>query len=74
MIELAPTTALMIYLGMTLCIILFIWGYTHYRSGKKKIFTSEKKLYVCEYCHFPYLGEADDPVTSCPQCHLYNKR
>jgi len=64
----------MVYLGLTLGFLLGIWLYTNVRSKAKTIVPVEKKMFVCEYCHFAYLDEASKPVTQCPQCELFNKR
>lgn len=74
MIELSPTTAIMVYLCMTLATLLGIWGYHHYRSRKKKVVLNEQDLYVCEYCHYAYLDHIAKPVTQCPQCGSFNKK
>jgi hypothetical protein len=74
MIELSPTTALMLYLSFTLGTLLAIWGIHHYSSRKKKVNLSNQKLHICEYCHFAYLGKVDTTVSKCPQCSSYNKK
>ncbi len=73
MIPISQTTAVMLYLSMTLMIILGLWGYHHYRSRKKKVIVSEEALFICEYCHFAYLSDFTKKVTKCPACHSYNK-
>jgi hypothetical protein len=73
MIELSTTTAIMLYLCMTLATLLSLWGYHHYQSRKKKVDLSHQRLIVCEYCHFAYLDRVTKPVTQCPQCESYNK-
>jgi uncharacterized paraquat-inducible protein A len=73
MIELSPTTAFMVYLGVTLAVLLGIWVTQHYRSKSKPTLPSEQKLQVCEYCHFAYLDDSNKGVSKCPQCQSYNK-
>jgi ribosomal protein L37AE/L43A len=73
MIELSPTTAFMIYLGLTLAVLLGIWLSQHFRGRKKKLMIAEQELFVCEYCHFCYLEMKGRPVTQCPQCESFNK-
>ncbi|MCB1111691.1 MAG: hypothetical protein H7A37_06075 [Chlamydiales bacterium] len=74
MIEVRPTTAFMLYLGAMLLLVLGAWCYTHFKTRKRKLTTLEKKLYVCEYCHFAYLDAIDKCNTQCPQCHSFNRR
>lgn len=72
MIELAPTTALMLYLGFTLICLLAASVYNHCKSRHKQILPSEKDLHVCEFCHFAYLEEGAKPITRCPRCQSFN--
>lgn len=73
MIELSPTTAIMLYLCITLATLLSIWGFHHYQSRKRKVDLSQQKLVICEYCHYAYLGQIAKPVNQCPQCESFNK-
>lgn len=72
MIEVSLTTALMIYLCLTLGTLLAIWGIHHYLSRKSKLDVAQHQLYVCEYCQFCYLDEQSKAVTRCPQCKSFN--
>jgi hypothetical protein len=74
MIELTPTVACTLYLSATLAFLLGLWGFQHYNSRHKKLITVARELFVCEYCHFAYLGELGKEVTQCPQCQSFNKR
>lgn len=73
MISLSMTTALMLYLALTLIILFSLWGYHHYTLRNKKIIVSEEELFLCEYCHFAYLADRAKQVNKCPQCSSYNK-
>lgn len=73
MIELTFNTFFLVYLGVTIAVVLGIWIFTHYRSRKRTFFTSEKDLFVCEYCHFAYVEEGVKKLNRCPQCGLINK-
>lgn len=74
MVELSSTTALMLYLILTLGTLLALWITHHYRHRYKKVQLQENELIVCEYCNFAYLGNITKPVTQCPQCHSFNKK
>lgn len=74
MIELSPSGALMLYLGMTLAVVLGLWIHQHYRSRHKKVLTAENDLQVCEYCHCAYLADRGKALNQCPSCKLINKR
>jgi len=72
-IELSPTSALMLYLCMTLAVLLGLWTFSHWSSRKKVIVVSEQELYVCEYCQCAYMDESAKEVTACPECKSFNK-
>lgn len=73
MIELTLMTALLLYLGLTLAIVLGLWTYHHYCTRSKQILSGEQQLRICEYCHYTYLADSIKTVTQCPQCKSYNK-
>ncbi len=73
MIELSPSTAFMLYLGLTLAAVLGLWAYQHFDSRKSKLTTTDQRIYICEYCHFVYLAEHAKKITQCPQCQSHNK-
>jgi ribosomal protein L37AE/L43A len=73
MITLSPTSALMLYLCLTLTVLLGIWAFSHWSTRKKEIVVSEQELYVCEYCQSAYVAESQKGVTQCPDCGSYNK-
>lgn len=72
MIELTPTTALMLYLFLTLGVLMLIWAWSHYHQRGRKVSLTEQKLHICEYCHFAYVEDQTKSVNRCPQCNSYN--
>lgn len=73
MIEVSPTTALMIYLCLTLCVLLGLWALQHSRTRKTEILPIEKNMQTCEFCLFAYLVEDTKPITKCPRCSSFNQ-
>ncbi len=73
MIELAPHTAVMIYLGLTLLTMLAIWLSHHFRQRKKGVVIPQQKLATCEYCGQLYLTAIEQKVSKCPTCASYNE-
>ncbi len=73
MIELAPHTAVMVYLGATIAIMLIIWVRQHFQTRRKSILTTDNKLITCEYCQSPYLCDIEKDISECPKCHSFNK-
>lgn len=73
MIEIAPNTAIMIYLAITLSTILSLWLYAHLVKRNKKIITTKQHLLICEYCQCAYVEDNTKDVTKCPDCQSFNK-
>lgn len=74
MIELTFSTAFMLYLCITMIIVLGVWIYHHYDSKKRRVFSNEEALRICEYCYYAYLEDSVKHVNQCPQCGLFNKQ
>ncbi len=64
---------MVLYLGVTLCVLLGVWLSHHYKNRGKKLMLNAEELLVCEYCHCAYLAEVSQAVTRCPDCRSYNK-
>ncbi|MDP1880013.1 MAG: hypothetical protein Q8K60_03625 [Parachlamydiaceae bacterium] len=73
MIEVTFNHFFAIYLTITIVAILLIWLMGHSQKKNKIIFTTEKELQHCEFCHYSYVENSSDSLSRCPQCHLYNK-
>jgi ribosomal protein L37AE/L43A len=73
MIEITFNTAFMLYLCLTLTILLGVWAYYHLQERNRIIVSSEKKLIICEYCHFAYVDRSLKVIHQCPQCQLFSK-
>ena len=73
MVEITSGTAIMIYLGLTLSVLLGLWLYQHYYRLQKKPIISSQKLLICEYCQTAYVEDISKKVTQCPECRSYNK-
>lgn len=73
MIALSMTAAAMLYLGLTLALLLGIWGTHHFKRRRSKLETASQELRICEYCNCAYLEDLTKAVTQCPQCSCYNK-
>jgi len=63
----------MLYLALTLSVLMSLWCFHHIKFRHKLIITSQKQLFVCEYCHCAYVDERSKDVTLCPQCQSFNK-
>ncbi len=72
MIEVAPDTAYMIYLGALIFTIMGVWLRYHLLSKKKEIVSFSIEKRSCEFCHFSYLEDISKKVSRCPQCRFLN--
>jgi len=73
MIEIAPHTALMLYLTFALFGIVAVWLFHHFCQSKRELKTFEKILITCEYCSNVYLSQVEDLFPECPSCHSLNR-
>lgn len=74
MIELDISTAVAIYLFLSVIGLLFLWIFFD-REKKPRQYTSDKKaVWQCEVCTFTYVDSQHDVISKCPQCGSYNKR
>lgn len=74
MIELDISTAVALYLLLTVVTILLLWLFLD-RDAKPKQYASEKKsIWQCQVCTFTYVDSQHDVISKCPQCGSLNKR
>ena len=74
MIELDITTAVALYLCLTVITLLLLELYLD-RGTKSKQYASEKKsIWQCEVCAFTYIDSQHDVISKCTQCGSFNKR
>jgi len=74
MIELDISTAVALYLLLTVVCLLLLWLFFD-REAKPKQYTSEKKsIWQCEACTYTYVDNQHDVISRCPRCQSYNKR
>ena len=74
MIEVAPDTACMLYLGFAILAVMAVWLRYHLLSKKKEIVSFTIGHKTCEFCHFHYLDDASNELSRCPQCRFLNQR
>lgn len=74
MIELDITTAVALYLCLTVITLLLLELFLD-RETKSKQYASEKKsIWQCEVCTFTYIDSQHDVISKCTQCGSFNKR
>ena len=71
MIELDISTAVAIYLFLTVVGLLLLWLFFD-REAKPKHYTSEKEsIWQCNICTFSYVDSQHDLISKCPRCGRY---
>ncbi|MDR3624081.1 MAG: hypothetical protein P4L16_02950 [Chlamydiales bacterium] len=73
MFTVSSSISFTLYLGIFLLLLLALWLIDNKRHSKKTKLPPLSELFICEYCHFPYLDRIDKDVTMCPQCKSFNK-
>ena len=74
MITVGLTTALMLYLCVTLLLLLGLWLANHLWARKKVLLPPKEDLMICEYCHTAYIKDVTKTITLCPGCKSYNQK
>jgi len=73
MIDIAPETASMLYVGGLLSVLLFIWLRHSQKVGKRDNKRMATRSVSCEYCGSCYLVESFTSFHRCPYCQCVNK-
>jgi hypothetical protein len=73
MIEIAPETACMLYVGILLITLLCTWLYHSHKARHRDIAKLTPTYIMCEYCSSSYLTESFTSLHRCPHCHCMNK-
>lgn len=74
MIELAPDTACMLYVGSLLLLLFLSWLRASQRAKKREIVRLSSTRATCEYCGASYLIESFTPFHRCPTCQCINTK
>jgi hypothetical protein len=73
MIQISATLALTLYLSLFLLTLLLLWILHNKKKMKSLKIEPLTKLFVCEFCKYPYLDKSSKKITECPQCKSFNK-
>ncbi len=72
MIEIAPETACMLYVGGVLILLLITW-LRHSHTAKRRTNVRLTSVHTkCEYCSSSYLVESYTQFHRCPHCKCMN--
>ncbi len=73
MIEIAPETACMLYVGGLIFLLLIIWLRHSHKSKRREIMKMTTVRATCEYCSSSYLIESLTSFHRCPYCQCINQ-
>lgn len=73
MIPISISLFLLVYLGMMLILIFFLWMISHIRARKKNSLIPYLKFRQCEFCLHPFLIKPEKKFHRCPQCNCLFK-
>ena len=73
MIEIAPETACMLYVGILLFLLLTTWLLRTRKAKYRDIIRLTTIHATCEYCGTSYLVESFTTFHRCPHCQCLNQ-
>jgi hypothetical protein len=71
-IQLSLGTALWLYSGALLVIVLASWLYTELSVRRPQRALGKQFLWRCCFCGYTYLDESASSLSECPQCGSFN--
>jgi hypothetical protein len=74
MIQLDMSTAVALYLLLTVVSILILWLFLDRESRPKQYASGKKSIWQCDVCFFSYVDSQHDVISRCPRCGSFNKR
>jgi uncharacterized paraquat-inducible protein A len=74
MIELDISTAVALYLLLTVVSLLLLWLFLDSQTKPRQYASEEKSIWQCEVCFFSYVDSQHDVISRCPRCGSFNKR
>ena len=74
MIELDISTAIALYLLLTVVSLLLLWLFLDSQTKPKQYASEKKSIWQCEVCVFSYVDSHHDVISRCPRCGSFNKR
>ena len=74
MIPLEFSTAIFLYLILTLMSILTLWVWFEKGESFRKYTLHRKEVWVCEICAYTYVDSQNESISRCPQCSSLNKK
>lgn len=74
MIPVDISTAVLIYLTVTLLGVIFVWVRFERSTAFKKYQVHPKEVWNCTVCTYTYVDSLHRDLSKCPQCKSWNRR
>lgn len=74
MIPVDISTAVLIYLSVTLIVVMCVWVRFERSEAFKKYQTHPKEVWSCTVCTYTYVDSLHQQLSRCPQCKSWNRR
>lgn len=74
MIPVDISTAVLIYLCVTLVVVMFVWVRFERSGAFKKYTVHPKEVWNCSVCTYTYVDSLHQELSQCPQCKSWNRR
>lgn len=74
MIKMDISTAIFLYLSISVIGILIVWSFFDFGTKLKTYSSDEKHIWHCSICSITYIDSMHDDISECPRCGSYNQR
>ncbi len=74
MVRIDISTALFIYLFISVIVVFLAWVFFDFGTGMKTFSSEEKYIWHCSICTHTYIDSRHDEISKCPRCGSYIER
>lgn len=74
MIKIEFSTAVALYLFLTVFIVFVIWLFFENRKIAKPLYSDNRFFWQCNICTYVYVDTMHNTISQCPRCGSYNNK
>ncbi|MBU3911961.1 MAG: hypothetical protein KKD90_05185 [Candidatus Omnitrophica bacterium] len=74
MIEIEFSSAIAIFIFLTVFIVFVIWLFTEKKKALGLLSPESRFLWQCNICTYVYIDSRHNAISQCPRCNSYNKK
>lgn len=74
MLKLDVSTAVFLYLTVSLLVVFLLWVLFEKRTALPKYVREDANVWECAICAHTYVDSTHHEISQCPQCKSYNKK